>query len=78
MKKLPKKYHAIMRDNRTRSILKAISYRVISLFITFIIGLIVTKNIRFAFTIGGIDLIAKIAFYYIHERVWHYSTIGRK
>lgn len=67
----------LLRDNRTRSILKAISYRIMSVTITFLISFLVTGNARMAFTIGGFDVIAKIAFYYFHERLWHYSSIGR-
>lgn len=78
MKLLKDKYQRILKDNRTRSLLKAISYRIASLFITFIISLIITRNLRMAFSIGGIDVLAKIAFYYIHERIWHYSSIGRR
>lgn len=74
---LKHKYHFILRDNRTRSILKAVSYRVTSLFITFLISLIITNNLKVAFTIGGFDFFAKTIYYYLHERLWHYSKIGR-
>lgn len=78
MKTLKDRYQKILSDNRTRSLLKAVSYRIISLLITFFISLIITRNLRMAFSIGGIDVLAKIAFYYLHERLWHYSTIGRR
>lgn len=71
------KVRSILRDNRTRSILKAISYRVSSMFITFFISLIITGDLKIAFTIGGFDFFAKIIYYYLHERLWHYSKIGR-
>lgn len=74
---LQNKFRIILRDNRTRSILKTISYRLVSMLITFIISLLITGSLRIAFMIGGIDVLTKILFYYIHERLWHYSHIGR-
>ena len=78
MKHKKKTLKKIIRDNRTRSVLKAISYRVLSLAVTFIISYLVTHNLQMSFTIGGFDALSKILFYYFHERIWHYSTIGRK
>lgn len=71
------KCQALLRDNRTRSILKAISYRIISVIITILISWFITRSYRIAFAIGGFDVVAKIVFYYVHERIWHRSTIGR-
>lgn len=77
MKFLQTQLNTLLCDNRSRSVLKAISYQTISTTITFVISFIVTKKVSIALTIGGIDAIAKVVFYYLHERAWHRSSIGR-
>lgn len=52
------------------SLIKSLSWRMLATLTTIIISYAVTKEIKFAMTIGGIEVIAKILLYYVHERVW--------
>lgn len=59
-----------------RHLAKAITWRLIASFTTFIIGWIVTGDLNFGMTIGAADVIIKIALYYFHERLWYHSKFG--
>lgn len=58
------------KDSHIKSILKAISWRVVATLTTMIISWFITKNLAFAISIGSIELVAKIFLYYMHERLW--------
>lgn len=49
---------------------KSISYRILSVIITFCISLAITGNATIAGSIAGIDAIIKFVVYFMHERVW--------
>ena len=57
-------------ETHTRSILKTISWRTLGTLDTFAIGWLITGKIHIAGSIAGIELGTKIAWYYLHERVW--------
>jgi uncharacterized membrane protein len=67
------------KDSPTRSILKAISWRIIASSATFVISYVVVKQstnksdaevLRFATAIASVDVVAKLILYYFHERLW--------
>jgi uncharacterized membrane protein len=69
----------LKKDSPTRSILKAISWRVIASGATFAITYFIIRYssdkdeaqaLRFASTIATVDVIAKLILYYFHERLW--------
>ena len=75
-KKTPK---MVPKDSPQRSIAKAISWRIIAsgttFFITFVIFRQFTEKtlnetLQTASIITGIDIFAKLIFYYLHERMW--------
>lgn len=59
-----------MSEQRTRSIFKALSWRVIATTTTVIAVFIVTGKWEVALGVGAIEGTAKILFYYFHERAW--------
>ena len=59
-----------VRESRKRSLLKAVSWRVLATATTIIIAWAVYRDIRPALAIGGIEFLAKFLVYYLHERVW--------
>lgn len=59
-----------MKETRTRSIVKAVSWRIIATATTIVAAWFVTKDIEVALGIGGIDALAKMVIYYFHERGW--------
>jgi uncharacterized membrane protein len=65
-------------EQRKRSILKSISWRIFSFMLTIIIIYAYTGNIKQALGVGaGIDLV-KMILYYMHERLWNKVHFGRK
>ncbi len=64
------------KESRLRSVLKAISWRIIATCTTGTIAYIVTGNMKTALTIGGTEVVLKIFFYYFHERAWQMMPMG--
>lgn len=65
-------------DNHRRSILKAVTWRVIAIIITFLVSYLLTKKIELAAGISAVDTLIKIFSYYGHERLWEKINFGRK
>jgi uncharacterized membrane protein len=57
-------------ESRLRSILKAVTYRIIGTLTTFGITFAVTGEIVTAIAIGGVEPVVKMIVYYFHERAW--------
>jgi uncharacterized membrane protein len=62
---------------RLRSLMKAISWRLVGSLDTFILTMLVTGRLRYAVSIAGVEALTKIALYYVHERVWRRVRWGR-
>ena len=62
---------------RLRSLMKAVSWRVVGSLDTFILSLLVTGNGRYAVSIASVEALTKIGLYYLHERVWRRVRWGR-
>jgi uncharacterized membrane protein len=60
-----------------RSFVKAVSWRMTGTIDTIIISFLITGRVKWAFSIGGIEVFTKIALYYVHERVWNKISFGR-
>ncbi len=65
-----------MRDKKSRSIVKTISWRTLGTIDTIIISYMVIGQLDFAVTIGGIELFTKMVLYYFHERTWSRIKFG--
>ncbi|MDH7598486.1 MAG: DUF2061 domain-containing protein [Sedimentisphaerales bacterium] len=65
-------------DTHLRSILKAVSYRVMGSAVTVVIAWVVTSQIALAAQIGVADTLVKILPFYVHERIWQRVPLGRK
>ena len=57
-------------ETHARSLLKAVSWRTLGTLDTFVISLLMTRRLDVAGSIAGLELGTKIAWYYLHERVW--------
>lgn len=69
----------VNKDSPTRSLLKAISWRIVASGTTFIVAFVIFRNYsrqtleettNTASAITIIDAAAKLVFYYLHERLW--------
>jgi len=74
------------KDSPTRSLLKAITYRLFGSGAMFVISFLLLRNftqntltesLGNATIISVIDFVAKLAFYYGHERVWTNISWGK-
>lgn len=66
-----------MADKKYRSVVKTVSWRVIGTIDTIIISWLITGEIGFAVSIGGVELFTKMALYFFHERLWERISFGR-
>lgn len=66
-----------IREARWRSIAKALTWRVIATSTTMVLAYIATEDLKIAGAIGAADVVIKLFFYYLHERVWGRVASGR-
>ena len=66
-----------MAEKHYRSVVKAVSWRVLGTLDTIVVSFLVTGRIKLALSIGAVELFTKIALYYAHERVWNKIPLGR-
>ncbi len=59
-----------IRSSQVRSVLKAITWRLVASIDTLVLVWLVTGSFEAGLAIGGIEVITKIAIYYAHERLW--------
>ncbi|HEY0964445.1 MAG TPA: DUF2061 domain-containing protein [Candidatus Paceibacterota bacterium] len=59
-----------MQETHKRSILKGVTWRIIASATTMIVVFIMTGNLAVVASVGIIDVVAKVFFYYLHERTW--------
>lgn len=67
-----------MKVTKSRSFVKAISYRILGTLLSFAIAYLITKNATLSSAIAFWETILKIFIYYIHERGWNKIQWGRK
>ena len=60
-----------------RSVVKAISWRLIGSLDTFMLSLLVTGSAKYAVSIATAEALTKIVLFYVHERVWRLVKWGR-
>ncbi|SFS54050.1 DUF2061 domain-containing protein [Lutibacter maritimus] len=65
-------------ENATRSIVKAISWRMVGTIDTIVISFFITGEIKMALSIGMVEVITKMVLYFFHERVWNLVKWGKK
>ena len=65
-------------ETKKRSILKALSWRTWATLTTAIIVFIFTGEFALAITVGFLEVFAKMALYFFHERLWQKISYGKK
>ena len=66
------------KDAHHRSILKALSWRVFATTSTMLIVFAFTGKIALSVGVGVVEVVVKLILYYVHERMWGASGLGRK
>ena len=60
-----------IQTSRTRSLAKALTWRITATLTTTLITYFITGEFKTAVIIGGIEFALKFAIYYVHERAWN-------
>jgi len=60
----------IRRDKPAKSLIKAISWRVIGTMDTIAISWLITGELIMAFSIGSVEVFSKLILFFFHERLW--------
>lgn len=68
---------SVSSEKPIRSVVKAVSWRVIGSLDTLIISWIATDDIKTATSIASIDLFTKMILYFFHERIWNAIKWGK-
>lgn len=63
-------------ETRTRSIVKAITWRIFASISTLILAYLITGNLVFAGLISLLDVVIKFIEYFLHERIWSFIPWG--
>ena len=65
-------------ESTSRSIAKAVSYRILGSAATTLIVYSLTGRPGPSLIAGAADIVVKIAVYYVHERIWDRISFGRQ
>lgn len=66
-----------MTENSTRSLVKAVTWRFVGSFDTFILSWLITGHPVIAATITAVEFCTKVILYWLHERAWLKISWGR-
>jgi uncharacterized membrane protein len=64
-------------EQKRRSIVKAITWRITGTIDTFILAWIITGKPAVALTLSSVEVITKMVLYYLHERTWTRIPFGK-
>ena len=64
-------------EAHSRSLIKAVTWRMLGSVDTFVISYFVTGRLLFAGTIASVETFTKIMLYYFHEQAWARVPFGR-
>jgi adenylylsulfate kinase len=64
-------------ETNSRSIAKAVSYRLLGSACTGLIFFVLTGKMTLSIGAGFLDMIVKVAAYFVHERIWNHIDYGR-
>ena len=65
-----------LKESHLRSLIKALSWRILATLTTGVIAYFITGEIEVAVTIASIEFVLKFVIYYFHERAWQLVPRG--
>ncbi|TAI48555.1 DUF2061 domain-containing protein [Flagellimonas allohymeniacidonis] len=68
--------HVQVVNSKRRHLLKTITWRCIGTLDTVVISWIISGDPFIGFKIGAVEIITKMALYYLHERAWYRINFG--
>jgi len=66
------------KEAHIRSIMKAVSYRLLAAVATTTIAFVFTRRLVISLGIASVEAVAKVFCYYVHERLWSFIKFGQK
>lgn len=66
------------RDSHARSVMKAVTWRVLGTITTSALVFIFTRRLVLSLTVGALEFASKIGLFWVHERAWDRIRLGRK
>lgn len=73
-----KREEKLTTDHPLRSIIKAVSWRITGTIDTVLIAFLITGHMKWALSIGGLEVLTKLLWYYLHERAWNRISFGKR
>lgn len=67
-----------MNVTRSRSFVKALSYRIWGTVSSFVVAWVITGSAELSGLIAFWETVVKVGIYYVHERGWNFIQWGRK
>lgn len=67
-----------MKVTRSRSFVKALSYRIWGTLSSFVVAFVVTGSAELSGIIAFWETVVKVVIYYMHERGWNFIQWGRR
>ena len=65
-------------ESAMRSVIKAVSWRVLATLTTTLLVYAFTGRTDIAVTVGLLEAVTKVVLYYFHERFWNRLNVGRR
>ncbi len=65
-------------ESHVRSIVKALTWRVIATCVTVFVAYVILGDVSHALEIGLLDTLIKLGAYYGHERIWDRVALGKE
>jgi len=68
----------MFRETHARSVMKAVSWRVLGTLATSILVFIFTRRLVLSLAVGGFEFVSKVGLFWLHERVWDRLPYGKE
>lgn len=68
----------MFRESHTRSIAKALTWRVLGTVATSLLVFIFTRKMALSLAVGAMEFLSKIGLFWLHERAWDKVRVGRR
>jgi len=65
-----------LKEYQSRSVVKALSHRVFGTATTIVIVLVFTGDFALSAGVGGVEILAKLLVFFLHERLWAHIPWG--
>lgn len=66
------------RETHSRSVAKAVSWRILGTFATALLVFIFTRRLVLSLAVGAVEFVSKIGLFWAHERLWDRLSFGKQ